>query len=246
MSLIIFIISLVSESLIQANFNEINHPCKDYNIQINESKDNNTIYFRILSNIRYIRYLSNIITDKDSFCKDKEKNYNAKIISDFEYTLSYFTASFIEFSCLILSFFWFNESKRLKRKIDGAIIINRVDLNEIGKRQSIIRGHVDPIENYLSRNNQNYNQSSDYQSQGILSNNKKNRRNTAFNLNFSKDSGRKNFISNIRNEIKNGMEVIEEDDTKNKENKEIKENKYIKEDNINNNKMKNNKKNYFF
>ena len=239
MSLIIFIISLVSESLIQANFNEINHPCKDYNIQINESKDNNTIYFRILSNIRY---LSNIITDKDSFCKDKEKNYNAKIISDFEYTLSYFTASFIEFSCLILSFFWFNESKKKKKKIDGAIIINRVDLNEIGKRQSIIRGHVDPIENYLSRNNQNYNQSSDYQSQGILSNNKKNRRNTAFNLNFSKDSGRKNFISNIRNEIKNGMEVIEEDDTKNKENKEIKENKYIKEDNINNNKMKNNKK----
>ena len=66
-------------------------------------------------------------------------------------------------------------------------------------------------------------------------NNKKNRRNTAFNLNFSRDSGRKNFISNLRKEIKNGMEIIEEDETKNKE---IKENK----DNINDNKMNNNKK----
>jgi hypothetical protein len=219
MSLIIFIITLVSESLIQANFNEINHPCKVYNIQINESKDNNVIYFRILSNI---------INDKEEFCKDKEKNYNTKIISDFEYTTSYFTASFIEFCCLILCFFWFNDSKRLKRKIDDALIINRLDLNEIGKRQSIYRGHIDPIDSYLSRNNPNFNQSSDYQSQAILVNNKKNRRNTAINLNFSRDySGRKNFISNLRNEIKNGMEIIEEDETKNKENKEIKESKDI-------------------
>ena len=179
-SLIIFIISLVSESLIQAKFNEINHPCKEYNIQISAS--NNTIYFRILTNIANIRYLSDIITDKVAFCKDKEKSYNAKIISEYEYNISYFTASFIEFSCLILCFFWFNESKRLKKKIDGAIIINRIDLNEIGKRQSIYRGNINPIDNYLSRNNQNFNQSSDYQSQAILVNNKKNRRNTAFNL----------------------------------------------------------------
>ena len=232
-SLIIFLISLVSESLIQAKFNEINHPCKEYNIQISAS--NNTIYFRILTNIANIRYLSDIITDKEAFCKDKEKSYNAKIISEYEYNISYFTASFIEFSCLILCFFWFNESKRLKKKIDGAIIINRIDLNEIGKRQSIYGGNINPIDNYLSRNNQNFNQSSDYQSQAILVNNKKNRRNTAFNLNFSRDSGRKNFISNLRKEIKNGMEIIEEDETKNKE---IKENK----DNINDNKMNNNKK----
>jgi hypothetical protein len=183
MSLIIFIITLVSESLIQTNFNEINHPCKVYNIQINESKDNNKIYFRILSNIRKVRYLSNIINDKNEFCKDKDKNYNTKIISDFEYTASYFTASFIEFSCLILCFFWFNDSKRLKRKIDDALIINRLDLNEIGKRQSIYRGHIDPIDSYLSRNNPNFNQSSDYQSQAILVNNKKNRRNIT-NLNL--------------------------------------------------------------
>ena len=249
LSLILFIISLVSESLIQTYFNEINHPCKDYtyNTQITTSKDNNAIYFRILSYIKKVRYLSNIISDNDQkeFCKDKEKNYNAKICSDFEYTISYFAASFIEFSCLILCFFWYNESKRLKKKIDGAFIINKVDWNEIEKRQNIFRGNMDPIDSYLNRNNQN----SFYQSQVILvNNNKKNRRNTSFNLNFSRDSGRKNFISNLRNEIKKGMEINEEDETKDKneikEIKETKENKEIKEnkDNINDNKINNHKK----
>ena len=235
MSLIIFIITLVSESLIQAYFNDINHPCKEYTTQLTPSKDNNAIYFRILSKNIKVRNLSDIISDKSEFCKDKDKSYNAKIVSDIEYTISYFTASFIEFSCLILCFFWFNESKRLKRKVDGAIIINRMDFNEMAKRQSMYRGNIDPIDSYLSRNNPNINQNSDYQSQTILVNSKKNRRNTAFNLNFSRDSGRKNFISNLRNEIKNGMEIVEEDETKNKE---IKENK----DNINNSKMNSNRK----
>ena len=236
MSLIIFIITLVSESLIQAYFNDINHPCKEYTTQLTPSKDNNAIYFRILSknNIK-VRYLSDTISDKKEFCKYKDNSYNVKIVSDIEYTISYFTASFIEFICLILCFFWFNESKRLKRKIDGAIIINRMDFNEMAKRQSMYRGNIDPIDSYLSRNNPNINQNSDYQPQAILVNSKKNRRNTAFNLNFSRDSGRKNFISNLRNEIKNGMEIVEEDETKNKE---IKENK----DNINDSKMNNNRK----
>ena len=222
MSLIIFITSIVSESLIQAHFNEINHPCKNYSYDT-PIKDNNGIYFRILST--------------DEFCKNKEKNYNAKICSDYEYTLSYLTASFIEFSCIILSFLWFNDSKRIKGRIDGAMILNRVDFNAMQKRQSMYRGQIDPIDNYFSRNNQNYNQSSSYQSQAVMANNqKKIRRNSAFNLNFSKNSGRVNFISNLRKDMKNGMDIIEEVETK-KESKDNKEN--------NDNKTKNHKKRRF-
>lgn len=115
--------------------------------------------------------------------------------------------------------------------------LNRVDFNEMQKRQSMYKGQIDPIDNYFSRNNQNYNQSSSYQSQAVLANNnKKIRRNSAFNLNFSKDSGRVNFISNLRKDMKNGMDIIEEVETK-KESKDNKEN--------NDNKTKNHKKRRF-
>ena len=86
LSILIFLISLVAESLIQTHFKYIDYPCKDKPIQ----SDQNTIVFRFLS--------LEVITDeqRNEFCKDKTYDYYASICTKLEYTMSYLTSSIIE------------------------------------------------------------------------------------------------------------------------------------------------------
>ena len=231
-SIISFILSLVSESMTQTYFNQIDHPCKDYsssNIKTTTLPYNNKV----------IRILSDIITEKqkNEYCKDKSKNYNAKICSELEYTISYVTSTIMEFCTLILCFFWFNELKRLKRKVDGALVNNNNNI--------IINRNINAQQIYYNGEqfnpysiNRNFNQSLSFQSQVILVNNNKKHRYSQpinLNLNFVRDSGRKNFLRNLRQEIKKG--INEEDES---ESKEIDKNSNINNNELNNNKNNNN------
>ena len=71
MSIISFFMSIISESMIQTKFNDLNHPCKNYN---NQLQNDDVIYFR---NIRILTNNKNI-----ELCKDKSSDYDAKLCSN--------------------------------------------------------------------------------------------------------------------------------------------------------------------
>ena len=167
-----FFISIIAESMIQSNFNEINHPCKNYNNQ-----NNDVIYFR------NIRILSN--DNNKELCKGKNNNYDAKICSNLEYTISYLCATIIELSTLILIFLWFNDLRRLKEKVDGMLTIYGGS-TYLSKNNYIENRNINFKENDDNKNNEinefdsvnryfNHQNSNSIQSQVIsVTNNKKN------------------------------------------------------------------------
>ena len=110
-TLIILILSLIAESLIQTNFKDIDYPCKDI------SSTNTNLILRILSPVL------STYDEKVQFCRNKNVNYNAKICSNLEYTMSYLTSTIIEFCSLILCFFWYNDFRRIREKVDGELPI---------------------------------------------------------------------------------------------------------------------------
>ena len=111
-SIILFFMSIIVESMIQSKFNDINHPCKNYN---NQLQNDDVIYFR---NIRILTNNKNI-----ELCKDKSSDYEEKICSNLEYTISYLSATIIECCTFILIFLCFNDLRRIKEKVDGALTL---------------------------------------------------------------------------------------------------------------------------
>lgn len=243
LSIASFLISIITESMIQSNFNDINHPCKNYNGQI---QNEDVIYFR------NIRILSD---DKNKeFCKDKNNDYDTKMCSNLEYTISYLSATIIEISTLLLIFLWFNDLRRLKEKVDGILTIyggstyldndnyvgnKNINFKERDENKNNEISEFDSVNRYF-----NQSQNKSIQSQVVFVKNKGNNRarlSQPINLNF-KNNSKHNYISNIRKEMKEGIESIDEEESiENKDNDNGKyNNEKQKEISIYNGRHKNN------
>ena len=254
-SILSFIISIITESMVQSNFYDIDHPCINYSYN---NKNNTSQIYKKLNGI-YSRLLDN------DFCKNKDKSYNAKICEDIEYTMIYLSSTFIQFCSFLLIFLWYNDLRRIKEKIDGNLFVK--GSSYLNKNRLVVNRH----KSYVYRNgvrifndgqfdsvNRYFNQNQSIQSKIILvqnnsNNNNKQRLSQPINLNLFKESRKKNFIRNLREEIKKGIESIdeEEDSCGNKEvENKPKQNPIsnnidnIKKDNNNdNNKIDNNNEN---
>ena len=225
LTIVIFLISLISESLIQTHFKDIDYPCKD----LKNNNDPNVIVFRILS--------LEILTDaqKIEFCQNKNIDYNAKICSNLEYTMSYLTASIIEFCSLILIFFWYNDYRRIREKIDGELPIydNRYISREFQKEYNYNNGEepVDPSDRYLNQNNNNL-----VQVNVVVVKNQKSSQRKSQPLNINNNKNNQNFIRDLRKEMQEAIESLDEESSdKNNNNK----NDNNKIDNKNNEEDKN-------
>ena len=222
-SIIILLLSLVAESLVQTNFKDLDYPCKDISLK----NDQNVILFRFLS----LEFLSD--EEKLQFCKSKNINYNAKICSNLEYTMSYLTASIIEFCSLILSFFWYNDYRRIKEKVDGELPIygntylTRARLEkELNFREN--GDSPEPSGRYLNQNNL-------VVSQVVIVNNKNknSRKSQPINYEEYKKAGNKNFIRDLRKEMQEAIESLDEESNGNKEQENNNNNINIIKDNEN-------------
>ena len=232
-SVIIFFLSVISESIIQTNFKKIDYPCQDV------QNDDGIFNFRRI-----------LISDKD-FCREKGTTYYARICSQAEYTISYLSATINEFSSIILFFLWYNDLRRIKEKVEGAYgatVINqsrfkkRINFGDMNEQQ--ING-IDSVNKHFNQ----FNQNQSIQNHVVLvKNNNKNHKKTRMslpNINYKKDQ--KNFIQNLREEMKEGIESIdEEEDSSNKDSQNQKHDIKIsiyKTNNRHNNENKNDKKN---
>ena len=206
LTIITLLMSFVAESLVQTNFNDIDYPCK--NVQ---SNDPNIIVFRLLS--------LEIISDqqRNEFCKDKNIDYNAKICSNIEYTMAYLTSTVIEFCTLILCFFWYNDYRRIREKVDGELpIYDNTYITEARIRNAMNfreGDQYDPSERYFNQNQNNL-----VQSNVVLVNKKSSRKSQQYNINKNKQNGGNNFIRNLRKEMEEAIESLDEESSENKEN----------------------------
>ena len=202
----ILLISLVAESLVQTNFKDIDYPCKDipYN-----SQATGIVKIRLLDTLTY--------EQKVEFCKNKNINYNANICSNLEYTMTYLSSTIIECCALVLIFFWYNDLRRIKEKIDGELpiydssYINRERLEAQGINFKDIE-QIEPSDRYLNQNQL-------VQSRVVLvknNNNKYQRNSQPIDLN-NKPSTNKNFIRDLRKEMKEAIESLEEESSENKD-----------------------------
>jgi hypothetical protein len=208
LSILIFLISLVAESLIQTHFKYIDYPCKDKPIQ----SDQNTIVFRFLS--------LEVITDeqRNEFCKDKTYDYYASICTKLEYTMSYLTSTIIEFCSIILCFFWYNDFRRIREKVDGELPM--YDTTYLSKEQmknvlNYREGYqVDPSDRYLRGD-----PSQSIQSNIVFVNNKNKISKKQNGVNKNNSNNENNFIKNLRREMQQDIESIDEESSENKDNK---------------------------
>ena len=229
LSIIIFIISLVVEGLVQANFNDIDYPCKDLSIK----NDPNVILFRGLS----LDILSK--EEKKQFCQSKNSDYNAQILSKLEYTMSYLTSSIIEVCSLLLIFFFYNDYRRLRGKYDGELPIHD---NPYLNRELYARGiNFQDNGEQNEPSERNINQKNIGQSKVVLVDNKSNnlgRKSQQIILKDNKENSQNNFIRSLRMEIKEALESLEEESGANENEKN--EDKFNSEKNSENNSDKNN------
>ena len=200
-TIIIFIMSVVSESIIQTNFKRIDYPCQT------KSNDESIFDFgRIL------------FSDKD-FCRERGTNYYAKICSQSEYTISYLSSTINEFSTIILFFLWFNDLRRIKEKVNGMYGATYIDPSTFKKRINFRDMNEQQANEIDSVNKQfnHFNHNNSIQNQVVLvKNNNKKKRMSLPNINCNKDQN--TFIKNLRKEMKKGIESIdEEEDSSNKD-----------------------------
>ena len=198
-SVISFFMSIIVESMIQTNFKNIDYPCRN--------DDNNDSIFNYDR-----RRLS--ISNKD-FCKDKGSDYYANKCSHLEYTISYLSATINECCLLILAFLWYNDLKRIKEKVEGvydATFIsqrrfkNRINFGNMNEPQ------INEIDSVNKEINQ-FNQNQSIQNHVILVKNNNKKRMSLPNLNFTKEKDQKNFIKNLREEMKEAIESIDEEES---------------------------------
>ena len=221
LTIIIFVMCLVAESLVQTNFRDIDYPCKDLKYYSNK----NSIYYRLLS--------LEIISDeqRNEFCKDKAIDYNAKICSNLEYTMAYISSTVIECCTLILCFFWYNDYRRIREKIDGELPIYDNTYITQTRLQNVMNfkdgDQLDPSERYMNQNQL-------VQSNIVLVKNVSSRKSQQYNINRNKEKDGKNFIRDLRREMQEAIESIEEESSENKEDitKNNKNNKNKEVDNI--------------
>jgi hypothetical protein len=201
----ILLISLIAESLVQTNFKDIDYPCKDisYNTQAS-----GIVMIRLLDALTY--------EQKKEFCKNKNINYNANICSNLEYTMTYLSSTIIECCTLVLIFFWYNDLRRIKEKVDGELPI--YDSSYINRERLEMQGinfrdieQIEPSDRYLNQNQL-------VQSKVVLvkNNNKYQRNSQPISLN-NKPSSNKNFIRDLRKEMKEAIESLEEESSENKD-----------------------------
>ena len=210
LSILILIISLIAESLVQSNFKEIDYPCKDLSIK----NDPNVIMFRSLS-------LDELTKEqKIQLCKNKNQDYYAQICSNLEYTMSYLTSSIIEICSLLLCFFFFNDYRRIRGKYDMELPIHD---NLFINREVYSKGisFQDKRENG-GTSERNVDQKSLGQSNVVIVSNKiesSGRKSQQLILNNNKENTKNNFIRNLRMEMKEALESMEEESSSNRNEK---------------------------
>jgi hypothetical protein len=97
-------------------FYDINNPCKsNENIEINNKSNKRNLVLFLKRNL--LTYEGN----KEEFCLENP-NYNANIISIFEYISVFACSSILEILFLLLLYFWFNDFRRIKFLVDGPLV----------------------------------------------------------------------------------------------------------------------------
>ena len=206
LTILIFLLSFVAESLIQTNFKDIDYPCKDISLK----SDPNVIVFRLLT-LELSTY-----EQKKQFCKNKSYNYYARLCSNIEYTMSYMTSTIIEICSLLLCFFWYNDYRRIKEKIDGELPI--YDNSYMSKGKFSAGFNFKDVNVCGIPSNRNLNNTNLVQSNIVLVKNKNN------NSQKNKNDSYNNFIRNVRKEMQEALESMDEESSENKVNGNSKEN----------------------
>ena len=137
------------ESFSISRFYDINNPCQsNESIKINKSNKRNLVLF-------LKRYLLTYKENKEEFCLENP-NYNANIISIFEYISVFVCSSILEIILLVLLYFWFNDFRRIKFLVDGALVDSNTKESKIkykirkinNNNNHIIYSHNDYVVHY--------------------------------------------------------------------------------------------------
>ena len=132
--ILLFFLSIYTEVSLKNNLTDLDYPCLNYVYGINMTSDEN-------GDIIWVRNLANEgFTEKEKeFCElNQDPYYYADICSYREYAITYISPSMIEILTIVLCFFWHNDGKRIKARVDGALG-NRTSF---GGRGSIYAGNI--------------------------------------------------------------------------------------------------------
>ena len=105
------------ESMSMTNFYSLNHPCQS----IKRSEIEKLLRIRIL-----LTYEEN----KEEFCSENP-DYFIDIVSTAEYIYLFASATILEIILLVLLYFWYNDYRRIKYLVDGALIDSNTKENKI-------------------------------------------------------------------------------------------------------------------
>ena len=105
------------ESMSITNFYSLNHPCQF----IKRSEVEKLLRIRIL-----LTYEEN----KEEFCSENP-DYFIDIVSTAEYIYLFASATILEIILLVLLYFWYNDYRRIKYLVDGALIDSNTKENKI-------------------------------------------------------------------------------------------------------------------
>ena len=191
--IICFIMCLVEEFLIILAFNKADYPCSYLENNEREKNDNyyynNYYYYRKSSNNTIIEEIRKLDSSSNKYDCDKlNYNYNAHVISNSEYIITYFTLSFLELALIFEIALWIILKRRIFYKTDGPMIPspreivqmaqNQVAYDQYGRQVIVVQpGDVVVMGNqqypgsafqYPNSNMENYPQN--YQQQPIISN----------------------------------------------------------------------------
>jgi len=145
--------------------------------------------------------------------------------------MAYLSSTVIECCTLILCFFWYNDYRRIREKIDGELPIYDNTYITQTRLQNVMNfkdgDQLDPSERYMNQNQL-------VQSNIVLVKNVSSRKSQQYNINRNKEKDGKNFIRDLRREMQEAIESIEEESSENKEDitKNNKNNKNKEVDNI--------------
>lgn len=116
MTIVGFFLAIISESLTKSYLDEYDHPCRylkdTYNI--NNYTIDDSFYFNFRRQLVFTQ------AEKEELCKkitDPEKYFNNTTYT--ENLMSYISPSIYQVCCFLLWFFWFNDMRRIRSRVDG-------------------------------------------------------------------------------------------------------------------------------
>lgn len=196
-----FILCVIEEFVISFGFSNVDYPCRNVNYNNPEKSSNYNYYYR----------KRNLGNDVD--CNQVGPEYDANVITDVEYYISYITFTYLELSFILGVWIWHVLRRRIIQGLDGPspTPVQSVMYDQYGRQVVVVQqGDVVIMDGQphiaVPAQNQNNNQFNQSNNQFIQSNNQFNQSHNQFNHFNSKQYNYKNNIGqsqNISNQINN-------------------------------------------